>query len=125
MDDIHLRLKLRLLRSSTVGCRRFGQNLKLVQEIACSCQMSRVHVNLLHATCSFFMRSLLAQVGVECICVVLCCLAAEKSRGLARETEEALLLLFKGLNEKAQAQVPFLHYLGAVTYRPDEKQVQG
>ena len=73
------------------------------------------------------MRSLLAQVGVGCICVVLCCLAAEKSRGLARETEEALLLLFKGVNAEncQQAQVPFLYCLGAVTYRPDVKQVQG
>ena len=73
------------------------------------------------------MRSLLLQVGVGCICVVLCCLAAEKSRGLARETEEALLLLFKGVNAEncQQAQVPFLYSLGAVTYRPDVKQVQG
>jgi hypothetical protein len=36
-------------------------------------------------------------------------LAAEKSRGLARETEEAFSLLFKGLNAEncQQAQMPF------------------
>ena len=32
----------------TVGCKSFGQNMKLLQEIACSCQISRTHVNLLH-----------------------------------------------------------------------------
>lgn len=32
----------------TVGCKSFGQNSKFVQEIACSCQISRAHVNLLH-----------------------------------------------------------------------------
>ena len=68
----------------------------------------------------------MAQVGVGCICVVLCCLAAEKSRGLTRETAEAFLLLFKGVNAEncQQAQVPFLYCLGAVAYRPDVKQVQ-
>jgi hypothetical protein len=54
-------------------------------------------------------------------------LAAEKSRCFARETEEAFLLLFKGVNAEncQQAQMPFLYCLGAVTYRPDVKQVQG
>ncbi len=66
-------------------------------------------------------------MGVGCICVVLCCLAAEKSRGLARETEDAFLLLFKGVNVEncQQAQMPSLSCLGAVTYRPDVKQVHG
>ena len=73
------------------------------------------------------MRSRLSPMGVVSISVALCCLAAEKSRGLARETAEAFLLLFKGVNaENCQpAQVPFLYCLGAVAYRPDVKQVQG
>jgi len=56
-------------------------------------------------------------MGVVSICLVLCCLAVEKSRGLARETDEAFLLLFKGVNAEncQQAQRPFLYCLGAVT----------
>ena len=66
-------------------------------------------------------------MGAVSISVALCCLAAEKSRGLARETAEAFLLLFKGVNAEncQQAQVPFLYCLGAVAYRPGVKQVQG
>ena len=66
-------------------------------------------------------------MGAVSISVALCCLAAEKSRGLARETAESFLLLFKGVNAEncQQAQVPFLHCLGAVAYRPGVKQVQG
>ena len=66
-------------------------------------------------------------MGAVSISVALCCLAAEKSRGLTRETAEAFLLLFKGVNAEncQQAQVPFLHCLGAVAYRPGVKQVQG
>jgi hypothetical protein len=66
-------------------------------------------------------------MGVGCLRVVLCSLAVEKSRGLTRETEEAFLLLFKGVNADncQQAQMPFLYCFGAVTYRPDVKQVQG
>ena len=62
-------------------------------------------------------------MGAVSISVALCCLAAEKSRGLARETAEAFLLLFKGVNAEncQQAQVPFLYCLGAVAYRPGVK----
>ena len=83
--------------------------------------------SLLSCTGSFCMRSRLSPMGAVSISVALCCLAAEKSRGLARETAEAFLLLFKGVNAEncQQAQVPFLYCLGAVAYRPGVKQVQG
>ena len=83
--------------------------------------------SLLSCTGSFCMRSRLSPMGAVSISVALCCLAAEKSRGLARETAEAFLLLFKGVNAEncQQAHVPFLYCLGAVAYRPGVKQVQG
>ena len=83
--------------------------------------------SLLSCTGSFCMRSRLSPIGAVSISVALCCLAAEKSRGLARETAEAFLLLFKGVNAEncQQAQVPFLYCLGAVAYRPGVKQAQG
>ena len=64
--------------------------------------------SLFSCTCSICMRSRLSLMGLVSICVVLCCLAVEKSRGIARETEEAFLLLFKGVNAKncQQAQMP-------------------
>ena len=55
------------------------------------------------------MSSILPQVGVGSVCVVLCCLAAEKSRVFARETDGAIVLLLKWVHAEncQQAQVFF------------------